>query len=131
MNETNYRIRFKKGNFEVEVQGDKQFVIEKFEELTKGEMVPTEDILKTRAVVSPSLVEFLKARGDPKSYTDISMVFAYWLFHKENMLSFNKHDFINCYAKTGIPKNRTFFDISLKSIILYLKKLNFLNTNGV
>jgi hypothetical protein len=115
MSDANYRIRYKKGDFEVEVQGDKAWVEGKFEELKK-EMPPKASLPSPSgsqtpappttgdATLSGSLVEFIKAKGDPSKHTDRMVLFAYWLFKKENMSSYNIPDIINCYDVTRIPK---------------------------
>ncbi len=115
MSDTNYRIRYKKGDFEVEVQGDKAWVEGKFEELKK-DITPKAplsgpSVSKTPApptiddaTLSGSLVEFIKAKGEPSKHTDRMVLFAYWLFKKENMSYYNITDIINCYDKTRIPK---------------------------
>lgn len=115
MSDTNYRIRYKKGDFEIEVQGERAWVEGKFEELKKdippkvplpspsGCQAPDPPTMGD-ATLSGSLVEFIKAKGDPNKHTDRMVLFAYWLFKKENMSSYNITDIINCYDETRIPK---------------------------
>ena len=107
MNEITYRIRFKRGDSEIEVQGDQKWVEAKFKELTSKEFqvavrekVVTEGIPKT-------LGEFLDQKGDPKKHTEIVAIFAYWLFKVEKMDAFNVKDIIACYEKVrkAKPKN--------------------------
>jgi hypothetical protein len=115
MSEPSYRIRYKKGDFDIEVQGDKEWVEGKFEELKKdaqqttaalpspsGSQVPAPST--GNAILSGSIVEFIKAKGDPRRHTDRMVLFAYWLFKKEKMSSYNIADIINCYDQARIPK---------------------------
>jgi len=114
MSELYYKIRFKKGDFEVEVQGDKEFVLTKFEELTRGKIVQVE-IGKEETVEAgkfpTSLAEFVKMKGDPKEHTDLAVIFAYWLFKRENIESLNTKDLENCYSQTRIPKPANLSDV--------------------
>jgi len=114
VNEPIYKLRFKKGDFEVEVQGDKEFVTTKFEELTKGKTVSIkigEEEIVTAGELPTSLAEFVKLKGDPKEHTELTMIFAYWLFKKENMDSFNVRDMEDCYSQTRIPKPTNLSDV--------------------
>ncbi len=107
MGEANYKLRLKKGDFEVEVQGDKDFVIVKFEELTKGKIALGkigQPAMEETAEFPDSLVEFVKQKGDPKEHVDLVIIFAYWLFKKENMDSFNIKDIESRYSRAVIPK---------------------------
>lgn len=95
-----YKIRVKKGDSEVEVQGDKEWVEAKYKELTveKGAgMTPEFEESKS---LPQTLGEFLDERGDPSKHTDSTAVFAYWLFKVEKMQSFNVQDILGCYDKT-------------------------------
>jgi DNA-binding PadR family transcriptional regulator len=124
MSDANYRIRYKKGDFEVEVQGDKAWVVEKFEELKKD--IPPKAPLKIPSGSQPSasttddgtlpdsMVEFIKAKGNPSKHTDRAVLFAYWLFKKEDMSSYNIADIDNCYDQTRIPKPANTSDIMNK-----------------
>jgi len=114
MSDINYRIRYKKGDFEVEVQGDKAWVEKNFEELRKN--MPTETPLLTPSGSQPttpeavdaslpsSIVEFIKAKGSPTDHTIIEVLFSYWLLKKENMTSYNATDIQNCYDQARITK---------------------------
>jgi hypothetical protein len=114
MSDANYRIRYKKGDFEIEVQGDKAWVEGKFEELRKD--MPTQ--ITPPTFLSPqttaptavdtklpsSLAEFIKSKGSPSEHTDIEVLCAYWLLKKENMISYNVADIQNCYDEARIAK---------------------------
>jgi hypothetical protein len=98
-----YKLRFKKGDFEVEAQGDKEWVEKKFSELmTKKTNVPSEENKKD--FLPETLGEFLDEKGNPQRHTDVTAVYAYWLFKKENYQSFNVKDIVECYDKTRKPK---------------------------
>ena len=105
MNETNYRIKYRKGDFEVEVQGDKDWVEKKFEQLVTEKVVPKAVTVTEEAIGLPaSLVEFLKQKGEPKKHIDRITVFGYWLFHKKNVRNFNVRDFEKCYSESRITE---------------------------
>jgi hypothetical protein len=104
--EIEYKIRLRKGDFEVEVQGDQKWVEQKFEELTSK--------AKEKSIPSPSedqipktLGEFLEMKHNPQKHTELVAVYAYWLLKVENQQSFNVKDIISCYDSTRRvkPKN--------------------------
>jgi len=117
MAETFYRIRYRKGDFELEVQGDREFVEKKFQELTEKEIIPlkmrqTEKGLERGIVALPeSAVELLRLKGNPKSHVDISIVFSYWLFKKRGMDSFNVVDIEECYNEARLKKPANTADV--------------------
>ena len=112
MGETNYRIKYRKGDFEVEVQGDKAWVEKKFNELTEGKVVaPEEKITPEVKVLPTSLVEFIKAKGNPSRHTDIAIVFSYWLQKKEKMSSYNVDDIEKRYIEARITKPKNIGDV--------------------
>lgn len=104
MDTTEYRIRVRRGDFEAEVQGDKDWVESKFKEL----MSQKDAISTSRAIkegdMPGTLGEFLDLKGDPSKHTDSVAVFAYWLFKAEKMNSFNVQDILDCYDKTRKAK---------------------------
>ena len=102
-----YKLKVTKGDFEIEVQGDKQWVEEKFEELT-GEEFQIAIAKKIETEIIPNtLVEFLEQKGNPQKHTELITAFAYWLYKVEKKESFNVKDIISCYDKTRRvkPKN--------------------------
>jgi len=111
MSEANYRIRYKKGDFEVELQGDKDWVDSKFKELTESKTISPAVTSSKGVVPATSLVEFIKAKGNPSDHTDIAIIFSYWLHKKEKMISYNKTDIENCYAKARITKPANVTDL--------------------
>lgn len=101
-----YKIRVKKGDFDVEVQGDKEWVEKKFKELTTDIQVTLKKV--TKAEITPNvLVEFLEQKGNPQKHTELVAVFAYWLFKAKKTEIFNVKDIVSCYDKTRRvkPKN--------------------------
>jgi len=104
----NYRIRMRKGNFELEVQGDKEWVEAKFDELTTGENqeapAPSEP---SEEQIPKTLGEFLEMKHNPQKHTELVAAYAYWLLKAEQKQSFNVKDIISCYDMTRRvkPKN--------------------------
>ncbi|TET26557.1 MAG: hypothetical protein E3J73_04330 [Candidatus Bathyarchaeum sp.] len=114
MSDSQYRIRVKRGDFELEVQGDRQWVEKKFEELTSRDAITSLEtqVLPTRKEEKPkggelpvSLAEFLKQRGNPQQHAVLVVLFGYWLFHKENTRAFNVRDISSCYNDARIPES--------------------------
>lgn len=113
MIESTYVLRYKKGDIEIEVQGDKAFVEEKFKELLnlggqaaeKREKAPAEQITQTEK--SMSLSEFMKRRN-PKSHGDKILVFGYYLEKIKGYESFNLDDIEKCYQDARLPKTKNF-----------------------
>lgn len=114
LSEPTYRIKLKKGDYEVEVQGDKAWVETKFSELTTTEVV--KQLGATQPLTSPktessdlpeSLAQFLKLKGSPKQHSILVVIFGYWLFHKENQKFFNVKDIAKCYDDTRITESNS------------------------
>jgi hypothetical protein len=110
MSETNYRIKYKKGDFELELQGDKAWVEAKFKELTTTEIVSppiaTQPLTSTRVSGFPeSLAEFLKSQGSPNKHLVLVVIFGYWLFHKEKQKLINVKDIEKCYDDVRITES--------------------------
>jgi len=104
LSETSYRIKFKKADFELEVQGDQLWVESKFKELTAKEIgvaAPRERITEG---MPETLGEFLDQKGNPQKHTEVIAIFAYWLFKVEKMASFNVKDIVECYDRTRKAK---------------------------
>ena len=115
------RIKIRKGEAEIEVEGDKDFVEKHIEEL-KNELskfsrkIPVEGgsvetIKKTNGELENiSLAEFYKLK-DPKDHNETTMVFAYWMIEKENKEEIRPKDIYKCYSKIGVPKPANIPDI--------------------
>lgn len=98
---TGYRIKLRQGDYEVEVQGDKDWVETKFSELTNQKVIlPLQPDVNDKKIISETIGEFLDLKGDPSKHTDAVVTFAYWLFKVENISSFNVQDILNCYDST-------------------------------
>jgi len=110
-NETNYRLKYRKGDFEVDVQGDKTWVENKFKELTEGKLIGLEELPPETKGLPTSLVEFIRAKGNPSKHPDITIVFSYWLHKKEEMSSYNVDDIEKCYDETRISKPKNIGDL--------------------
>lgn len=100
MTDIPYRIKLKKGDFEIEVQGDKLWVENKFKELTAKEIGIAGAREALPRGMPETIGEFLDQKGDPQKHTEVVAVFAYWLFKVEKMESFNVKDIVECYNKT-------------------------------
>lgn len=109
MTEASYRIRYRKGDFEVEVQGDKEWVEEKFQNLIKE--IPIKIAAPTASLSQMSIVEFLKVKGNPKNHPDIAILFSYWLNKKKNLDSYNIDDIKKCYDEARITKPKNITDV--------------------
>jgi len=111
--ESNYLIRYKKGDIEIEVQGDKDFVEEKFKELLSLKLTASakEQVGVTRTPADSgkelSLVEFIRNKN-PKSHGDKVLTFAYYLEKFRNFSSFNLDDIEQCYREARIPRTKNF-----------------------
>ena len=118
-----YRIRIKKGNVEIEVEGDKDFVEKHIGEL-KNELskfirkMPIEDSGKVieksnEELENISLAEFYKLKS-PKDHNETVMVFAYWMTEKEIKKEITPKDINKCYSKIGVSKPVNIPDIMKK-----------------
>ena len=110
MTDVIYRIKYRKGDYELEIQGDKEWVEQKFKELTESKMIVPEAPTTEAKMLPGSLVEFLKSKGNTKKHTDIAAIFSYWLYHKEKMTSYNIDDIGKCYDEARIPKPKNLTD---------------------
>lgn len=104
VNTVTYRLKLKKGDFEVEVQGDKEWVESRFEKLTteKISIAGIEGVMPRG--MPETLGEFLDQKGNPEKHTEVVVAYAYWLFHVEKMESFNVKDIVSCYDRTRKTK---------------------------
>jgi hypothetical protein len=104
MSTIEYGIRIKRGDFEVEVHGDRDWVEKKYKELTTERIViPAPEDIETEQMPG-TIGEFLDLKGNPSKHTDSVAVFAYWLFKVEKMETFNVQDILSCYDRTRKTK---------------------------
>ena len=113
--DNSFRIRIKKGDFEIEVQGDKKWVEEKLKELMKIEITSPSSLSVLPSPIPSglpdSIVEFLKLKGNPNTHTEITMIFSYWLTKKEKTKIFNFLDIERCYEEALISKPANITDV--------------------
>jgi len=114
MIETHYSIKYKDGDSEIEVHGDKDFVESKFKEFLELKKpaevqhpIQKDEVSKTPPEKKYSLAEYLKTKDD-KSHSDKILIFAFYLEEYENMSSFSLNDIEQCYKKVRIPKTKNF-----------------------
>lgn len=112
LSEPTYRIKLKRADFEVEVQGDKAWVETKFRELMTTEVAKplaatqvTTPTVTAQPALPESLAEFLKSKGSPKAHSALVVVFGYWLFHKQKQKAFNVKDIAKCYDDARITES--------------------------
>jgi hypothetical protein len=99
-----YRLRVKRADFEVEVQGDRDWVEKKFKELTTERIIiPAPENIEAESMPE-TIGEFLDLKGNPSKHTDSVAVFAYWLFKVEKVETFNVQDILSCYDRTRKAK---------------------------
>lgn len=104
---SNYKIRIRKGESEIEVQGDKQWVEQKFKELMSENKQATLAASSSKEDVPTTLGELLEIKNNPQKHTELVAVYAYWLLKAEKQQTFNAKDILTCYDTTrrAKPKN--------------------------
>lgn len=115
MIESNYTIKYRKGDLEIEVQGDKNFVEEKFKELMEPKTQPNiKEKQVSQTIIAPnedskkmSLSEFLKSKTS-KSHGDKILLFGYYFEKIMGEHSFNMSDIEKCYLQARVPKTKNF-----------------------
>jgi len=122
MSEENFRIRIRKGDIEIEIEGKKDFVEKHYQKLKEEILgIPIDiekHVAKSKAKKEKekdkqlliSLPEFYKEKN-PKSHPDKTLVFAYWLTKKENIEEFQASDILECYDKARIRKPANIRDV--------------------
>ena len=113
MSETPFKIRVRKGNVEIEIQGSEEFVTKKFaelEEYLEQIIPPAEEKEKIDEEIEEelpdTLPEFLYQKGDPQRFVEKTLVFVYWLKYKKQIDPFNFSDIEECYEESMIPKSK-------------------------
>lgn len=115
------RIRIKRGQIEIEVEGSEEYVNHKFKELKDEffKQIPTpipKITEETEHVILDELPDnlptFLETKGNPQSNQDLALTFAYWLLKKEGVEPFNRSDIERCYSLTRLtPSTNTGMDL--------------------
>jgi hypothetical protein len=138
MTEQNYRIRIKRGEVEIEAEGDKEFVEKHIEEFKKEMPTIAKELPSKEKTIIPetqkekveleglSLAEFYKQK-QPKDHNEIVVVFGYWLTEKENKKEFSPKDIKNCYTvspkkPTNVPKTMKTLASSDKAYLIKTEK---------
>ena len=108
MVEIQYRIKYKKDNIEIEVQGDKEFVENKLKELLSlaSPLASKEETVPVIERKTPLSIGELLNMASPKTHGDKILTFAYYLEHSEGLCSFNLGDIERCYQTARIPKTK-------------------------
>ncbi len=102
----NYRIRYKKKDFELEVEGDRDFVLQQFHTLIGFNSDNSDVTININEISSPeisgslTLVEFYKSKK-PKTHDDRFVLFAYWHTLKEGKDTFKVEDIVAFYTKVS------------------------------
>lgn len=109
--EPQYLLRIKRGDFEFEVAGDKEFVESKYYEainkqvnLHKSEVTKPVDTLSITTRKPLSLVEFMKEKN-PKSHPTIITCFGYYLEKFKGLKNFGRDELVSCYAEAKMPQS--------------------------
>jgi len=110
----NYSIKYRKQDFEIEVQGDKNFVESKFNELLQLKIPSSKEIKNSEVQIisnpvdpgrKMSLPEFLNSKRY-LGHSDRILLFAYYLEEYENSPTFHLRDIERCYDISRIPSTR-------------------------
>ena len=108
-----YRIKVKISNNEIEVEGDKEFVVEKFNEL-KTEFLKGKKIISASTLTKsdsqrkmPSNLNLFLKQKNIKNKAEEILCVVFWLFHKENETLIHQTDIEECYksARFKAPGN--------------------------
>lgn len=107
-----YRLHIKRGDREVDVQGDKDFVATRFHELKTqvfgdvGDLPGSPVTITTgeiRPAVGTTLSEFVR-NLKAAQHTDIVLGMAYYLLMQQSQSSFTSGDIYQLYAESRLPK---------------------------
>lgn len=107
-----YRIRIVRGDAELEVEGDREFVLEMLQKYGpgKGTSQATSGDDSETGATEPSKArsarEFIQALG-LKKHTDIVLAFGYYLEHQQGKEVFSPADINNCYYEAKLEPSNT------------------------
>jgi hypothetical protein len=115
-----YRLRFRQGESEFDLEGDKRFVLSTYQELkeTLGLAAPSRPVLvgETKAVRGPALKTAVGKSASPrefidryglKRHMDIVLAFGYFLERMRNLKSFTGADINTCYYESKMEPSNT------------------------
>jgi len=118
---TSYRIRFKQGDIEFEIEGDRSYVTKTYNEMKGilGLLQPSKPVLagetKTSKSISARIVgggksssprEFIDRYGLER-HVDIVLGFGYFLEKTRNLKSFTGADINTCYYEAKVEPSNT------------------------
>ena len=111
----NYRIKIKKGEIEFEVEGDKEFVKELFEEFKNDmESIPESKMKSSQPIISQNgqfqpihkkyTLQKLYKTVNPQTNLDRIIFFAYWMLKAEDIEEFSINDITKYFEQLKIKK---------------------------
>lgn len=113
INNNNYRIRIKKGEYEFEVEGDKEFVKELFEEFgAKIEKVSESTIKPIQPIISQEEEPIYKKYSVQKVYKNLKLktnldrilFFAYWMLKADDTEEFSINNIMEYFDQFRLRK---------------------------
>lgn len=111
MSERNYKIKIKEGNFEFEIEGDKNFV-EKYYTQIKDDLLNNNSILFQKShhiedqinIKEETMLDFYKLKR-PENHNENLLIIAYWQLIKQNIEEFNStKDILKAYDIIRLKK---------------------------
>ena len=123
MKEGHYRIRIRRKNDEIEVEGSRDFVESNISELNasvfgtipldNGEITPPSTSPERRVRNDAELKEFYLSKK-PGKHVDRVLTFVYWLQFKENVKEPTIEQIEECYDRLSVPKPANVADVNKK-----------------
>lgn len=116
--ENNYRIKLVRGNAEIEIEGDKDFVMEMLNRFEKsildkppsqqgGELSPHGSATEVQdSAKTLSVGEFIRKLGF-KKHVDVVLAFGYYLEKNQGVSSFTPTDINTCYYDSKLERSNT------------------------
>ena len=115
----NYRVRIKRGENEIEVEGDKKYITQIIKEFgfeneigtlvqaKIGVKKETSDIISSKSLIGKiSTAEFV-LKYQLKKHTDLVLGFGYYLEKIKGLEKFTPADITNCYYEAKIESSNT------------------------
>lgn len=117
MSDKNFKIRFKNGNNEFEIEGDKEFIDNYYIKIKEDFLIEKKQIEKKLILdkinkeekkeiheISKTLTEFYKSKS-PRNHNETIITFAYWLLNNQNIEEFQTtKNILECYETIKIKK---------------------------